>query len=66
MDRFRERSLKNDRFLDLGVKGVTVDISSSASHLGESSIKDENYKGCEMFGYMDYVIKKISKDCSVK
>lgn len=64
--RFRDRALDNARFSDLGKKGLTVDISSTASHLGEASIKDENYKGCDIFGYMDYVINQISHDCSIE
>lgn len=38
--RFRDRALDNRKFNALGVKGLTVDISSTASHLGEASIKD--------------------------
>jgi len=64
ISRFRDRALENGRVKQLGIKGTTVDISSSASHLGEASIKDENYKGCDVFGYMDYVLNKVSKDCT--
>lgn len=45
---------------------MTVNISESASHLGEASIKDENLKACEIYGLMDYVINKISLDCELK
>jgi len=64
--RFRDRALENCRFANLGKIGLTIDISSTASHLGEASIKDENYKGCDIFGYMDYVINQISHDCSIE
>lgn len=64
MSRFRDRALDNARFDGFGVKGTTVDISASASHLGEASIKDENYRGCDVFGYMDFVIA-ASKDCKL-
>ena len=41
-----------------------MDISRDGSHLGEASLKDENYKGCDVYGYMDYVINNCSKDCA--
>jgi hypothetical protein len=50
--RFRDRALDNGRFSALGKKGLTI--------------KDENYKGCDTFGYMDYVINQISRDCSIE
>ena len=40
-----------------------MDISSTGSHLGEANIKDENYRACDIFGYMDYVIERKSLDC---
>lgn len=68
--RFRQRALSNNRLSEeLGGdegKGVTVDISKTASHLGEGSAAEENLKGCDMFGYMDYVINRISKDCKLE
>ena len=63
-DRFRERVVANSRLGELGKKGLTVDISETASHLGEVVVADENMKGCEMFAYMDYVLNEASKDCS--
>ena len=64
VSRFRERALPNRRVEGVGVKGVTTDISVTGSHLGEASIKDENFRSCDVFGYMDYVIDHCSKDCS--
>ncbi len=62
--RFRNQSLPNRRLERVGMKGVTVDISTTGSHVGEASIKDENYRACDIFGYMDYVIDHCSKDCT--
>lgn len=40
VSRFRDRAIKSNKLGEIGVKGVTVDISSTGNHLGESSIKD--------------------------
>jgi oligopeptidase B len=38
--RFRQRSIENGRFETVGLKGITVDVSKTASHLGETSLSD--------------------------
>ena len=54
--------MPRSRVSEIGNKGVIADISKSGSHLGEATTKDENYKGCELYGFMDYVLEK-SNDC---
>ena len=65
VSRFRDRASESRKLKAIGTKGLSVDISETGSHLGESSIKDENYRACDVFGYMDYVIEELSKDCNV-
>lgn len=48
-----------------GVPMASVSISSTGSHLGEASIKDENYRICDIYGYMDHVIDNCSRDCQM-
>ena len=56
--------MDSSRVEHVGIKNVSVDISETGSHLGEASIKDENYRACNIFGYMDYVVDYQSRDCS--
>jgi hypothetical protein len=53
--------VKNSK-LDKEVERLTVDISDTGSHLGEASVKEENYRACDVYAYMDYVLER-SKDC---
>ena len=61
--RFRDRAVKNGRSED-GELGLLVNISESGSHLGEANVRDENYRACDVFGYMDYVVES-SKDVRI-
>ena len=63
VSRFRNRALDSEKVQSEWPKGVSVDISETGSHLGEASIKEENYRACDVFGYMDFVINN-SNDCS--
>lgn len=38
--RFRDRAIKNSKYSEFGIKNLTVDISKTASHLGQASLKD--------------------------
>ena len=55
--------MDSSRVDHVGTKNLSVDISETGSHLGEASIKDENYRACNVFGYMDYVVDYQSRDC---
>ena len=59
--RFRDRAVNNNKLEDT-FERLMVDISDTGSHLGEASVKEENYRACDVFGYMDYVLER-SKDC---
>ena len=59
--RFRDRAVANNK-LEIEVDRLIVDISDTGSHLGEANVKEENYRACDVFGYMDYVVDK-SRDC---
>ena len=54
--------MRNNK-LEEEVERLTVDISDTGSHLGEASVKEENYRACDVFGFMDYVVER-SKDCN--
>jgi hypothetical protein len=64
VSRLRDRAVANAKIEGLGGNGAVVSISATGSHLGEASIQDENYRACDVFGYMDYVLE-CSKDCRV-
>lgn len=55
--------MDSSRVDHVGTKNLSVDISETGSHLAEASIKDENYRACNVFGYMDYVVEYQSRDC---
>ena len=60
VSRFRDRAIASGK---VEGRGVSVDVSDSGSHLGEASVRDENERACEVFGWMDYVVEGRSKDC---